>query len=176
MVRNTIAVSILTASLSFVPPASAAGSTEGMIIDRDGKESGTIALSSLAAGGVQIVATAEGLPPGVHAFHLHETGQCDPAEGFKTAGGHHNPTNADHGWESPEGPHAGDLPNVHIQDDGFLAIQHFVTTVSLDENDPATLFDDDGSALVIHQGPDDYMTDPAGAAGDRIACAVIEPR
>lgn len=147
-----------------------AQSANAVLVNPDGKEIGNVALTELAQG-VHIFAEATELPPGVHAFHIHETGQCEPPD-FTSAGGHYNPTGAQHGWNNAEGPHAGDLPNVHVQDDGVLAIEYFTAAVTLGEGD-TTLFDDDGSAIVMHEGGDDYQTDPAGDAGSRIACGVI---
>jgi Cu-Zn family superoxide dismutase len=161
---------ILAAAGCLATAQAQAQSANAVLMDPDGKEIGNVALSELAQG-VRIFAQAANVPPGVHAFHIHETGQCDPPE-FESAGGHYNPTDQQHGWNNAEGPHAGDLPNVHVQEDGVLAIEYFTDAVTLGEGD-TTLFDDDGSAIVMHEGADDYQTDPTGAAGPRIACGVI---
>jgi Cu-Zn family superoxide dismutase len=108
------------------------------------------------------------LPPGVHAFHVHETGECEPP--FTSAGGHFNPHGSGHGLMDDDGRHAGDMPNLHVPASGTVNIEIFNDLLRLDEQ----LFDDDGAALIIHEGPDDYTTNPAGAAGPRIACGVIE--
>ncbi|HEX5080317.1 MAG TPA: superoxide dismutase family protein [Geminicoccaceae bacterium] len=144
---------------------------EAELIGADGATIGTVTLTEMARG-VHVAATASGLPPGVHAFHIHAVGICEPP--FTSSGGHFNPTEEQHGWNNPHGHHAGDLPNVHVGDDGLLAIEYFTDAVTLGEGN-TSLFDADGSALVIHQGVDDYRTDPTGNAGDRIACAVITP-
>ena len=151
--------------------ASAQSAAVGSLMDADGATIGTVTLTQMAQG-VQIVAEASGLPAGVHAFHIHAVGLCEPP--FTSAGGHFNPTDTQHGWNNREGHHAGDLPNVHVQDDGALAIEYFTTAVTLGDGETG-LFDEDGAAIVMHQGPDDYQTDPAGDAGARIACAVISP-
>jgi len=148
-------------------------SADAVLVDSDGKTIGNVALSQLERG-VRLFAQATDLPPGQHAFHIHETGECD-APDFESAGGHFNPTDEQHGWDNPQGYHAGDLPNVHVQDDGRLAVEYFSDAVTLREGEETSLFDDDGSAIVIHAGADDYRTDPAGAAGERIACGVISP-
>lgn len=122
--------------------------------------------------GVLIEVEFAGMPPGAHAFHIHEVGKCEPP--FTSAGGHFNPGMKHHGFESPEGYHGGDLPNVVIPDSGSAKVQAFVAGVRLTSGS-AKLFDEDGSALVVHAGPDDYKSDPAGAAGDRIACGVVKP-
>jgi len=125
-------------------------------------------------GGVLLVLTLRNLPPGTHAFHVHDTGKCEGAGGFKSAGGHFNPHTRKHGYESAEGFHAGDLPNVVVGADGTAKVELLVAGVTLAEGKPNSLLDADGSALMVHAGPDDYRTDPAGNAGDRIACGVVE--
>ena len=144
----------------------------GEIIDTKGEVIGTVDANQLAYG-LQVVAAAENLPPGVHAFHIHETGRCDTPD-FQSAGGHFNPTGMSHGFQDPQGPHAGDLPNVYVGEDGILAVEYVTDRMSLTDGEAAIL-DDDGAALVIHAQADDYATDPAGDAGNRIACGVIAP-
>jgi superoxide dismutase, Cu-Zn family len=148
-----------------------AQSANAVLIDPEGNTVGNVALEQLARG-VHIHAQAEGLPPGVHAFHIHQTGACEGPE-FQSAGGHFNPTEEQHGWNNPQGHHAGDFANVHVQDDGVLAVEYFTDVVTLGEGE-TSIFDEDGSAIVMHEGADDYTSDPAGHAGPRIACGVIE--
>jgi Cu-Zn family superoxide dismutase len=143
----------------------------GTYINTEGAEIGTVTLTE-TPNGVLIVTAIDGLPEGVHAYHIHEAGDCEPPD-FTSAGGHYNPTDEGHGYHDDDGYHAGDLPNVHVGYDGVLMVEHFTDRVTLGDGE-ATLFDQNGSAMVIHQGPDDYQTDPAGASGPRIACAVIE--
>ena len=121
--------------------------------------------------GVLVTATLHDLPPGEHGFHIHEHGQC--VAPFTTAGGHFNPGHAHHGFEAGTGPHAGDLPNVIVPDSGSAKVEFMAFGVTLERNKPTSLLDGDGSALVVHAGPDDYQTDPAGNSGDRVACGVI---
>ena len=121
--------------------------------------------------GVLIRLDLSKLTPGTHAFHIHEIGKCDPPT-FTSAGGHFSPSGEKHGILNQKGKHAGDLPNIHVPESGTLTIEALATQVSVKEGDNR-LFDENGSALVIHTGPDDYHTDPAGAAGARIACGVI---
>lgn len=124
----------------------------------DGSASGTVVLT-----GNSLFVAAEDLPAGPHGLHLHAVGRCDGPD-FASAGPHWNPTNRKHGSESPDGPHRGDFPNLQIGADG-----RGVATLAL----PPGFLDEDGAALVIHAGPDDYRTDPSGNSGARIACAVL---
>lgn len=135
--------------------------------DPSGQSVGEITLTE-GGYGTLIQAKLSGLPAGTHAFHVHAVGTCEPP--FKSAGGHYNPTGSKHGFMDPDGMHAGDLPNVHIPLSGELQFDVFAPRVRLD----AALFDADGAAIVMHAGADDYRSDPAGDAGPRIACGVIE--
>lgn len=141
----------------------------------DGAEVGTVALRQAAFGGVILTLSGTGLPPGPHGFHLHETGECDAATGFESAGGHLNPTGHSHGWLSEMGPHLGDLPNIMVPEDGELAVEFFVPMLSLGPvADAHSVMAGDGTAVMVHSDRDDYETDPGGDAGERIACGVIE--
>jgi Cu-Zn family superoxide dismutase len=122
------------------------------------------------AHGVLIHVNLTDAPAGVHAFHLHETGKCEPP--FASAGGHFNPTKKQHGLDNPMGMHAGDLPNIDVDSKGTLrfdVVDHDVTLMPGSNS----LLDSDGSAIVIHTNADDYRSDPAGNAGDRAICGVI---
>lgn len=136
----------------------------------DGESRGTVEFMQ-GPNGVHVMAELEGLPEGTHAFHIHTTGACSPD--FTAAGGHFNPTNKKHGFMSKGGPHLGDTPNIHVPASGDLVTEVFLSKVTVDGS-RNVLMDDDGAAVVIHAGPDDYETDPAGAAGNRIACGVID--
>jgi superoxide dismutase, Cu-Zn family len=120
-------------------------------------------------GGVHISGELTGVPNGDHGFHIHETGACDAAAKFESAGKHFEPAGHKHGTENPEGPHAGDLMNVTADDDGKVVVDLHNANVTLEQ-----LMDADGSALVLHEAADDYKTDPSGNSGDRFACGVIE--
>lgn len=139
--------------------------------DAQGKEVGSANLTQTPRG-VLINLSVKGLPPGEHAFHVHAVGKCEPP--FTSAGGHFNPDSKKHGLMAAEGAHAGDMPNLHIPQSGDLAIEVLNAAVTLDKGQPNSLFDTDGSALVIHAGTDDYKSDPAGDAGGRIACGVVQ--
>jgi Cu-Zn family superoxide dismutase len=136
----------------------------------DGADHGTITFTQTNSG-VLIRAELTGLPPGPHGFHFHTTGACEPP--FESAGGHFNPTNVKHGFLAEVGPHVGDLPNIVISDTGSATVEHLHAFVSLSPDSGNTLFDEDGTSIVIHAGPDDYKTDPSGQSGDRIACGVV---
>jgi Cu-Zn family superoxide dismutase len=123
--------------------------------------------------GVWIKLQATVLPAGVHGFHIHETGECSPPD-FTSAGDHFDPADTEHGFLAEMGPHAGDMPNIHVPESGELTVEIINPMVVLEPGHPRTLFDADGSALVIHDGPDDFSSQPAGDAGSRIACGVIE--
>lgn len=118
-------------------------------------------------GAVSFRVEGNGLSVGRRGLHVHAVGRCD-APAFTTAGAHWNPTSAKHGLSNPQGPHAGDLPNVPVAANGTLR-----ETVVLSGASLAALRDADGSALVLHAREDDNVTDPSGNSGDRIACAVI---
>lgn len=140
------------------------------VVDAQGKAVGTANFVELT-NAVRIVLEARGLPPGLKGVHIHETGKCD-GPGFTTAGGHFNPEGKQHGALNPRGPHAGDLPNINIGADGSGRMETSSKLVSL-VTGPSSLFDADGSAIVIHAAPDDFQTDPTGNSGARIACGII---
>jgi Cu-Zn family superoxide dismutase len=149
--------------------ALAGGTAATVLKDGSGKEVGKAELTD-TPNGILIKLTLDGVPAGEHAFHVHETGKCEPPD-FKSAGGHYNPDKTKHGLLNPQGPHAGDMPNIHVPADGKLTVEVLNGLVTIDGE--RALLDDDGSALVLHGMPDDYKSDPAGHAGDRIACGVL---
>lgn len=140
------------------------------IMNAQGMQIGTATLTPSAAG-VSIALRVSQLPPGVHGIHIHSVGKCEgPA--FTTAGGHFNPEMKMHGKDNAMGPHAGDLLNFTADANGMANSTLQADHVTLGPG-PNSLFHDGGTALVIHAGPDDYKTDPAGNSGARIACGVI---
>ncbi|WP_114521040.1 superoxide dismutase family protein [Altererythrobacter sp. ZODW24] len=150
-------------------PTERVGSTS--LKQADGKSVGN---AQIFASETRVVISAAffRLPSGPHAVHLHTTGQCDGPD-FKTAGGHLNPGENKHGSADGSAGHLGDLPNVTISPAGTATYEAVI------EGSKAAIladiFDEDGAALMVHEGPDDYRTDPSGGAGGRIACGVLKP-
>jgi Cu-Zn family superoxide dismutase len=145
--------------------------TKAALNGADGKDVGSVALTQ-TPGGVVLTLSVKDLPPGEHAFHVHAVGKCEAP--FTSAGGHFNPDNKKHGLMAMEGAHAGDMPNLHMPASGELTVEVVNAAVTLEKGKPNSLFDADGSAVIIHAGKDDYKTDPTGEAGGRIACGVVQ--
>jgi Cu-Zn family superoxide dismutase len=162
------AAALLAATVS--APANATEMANTQLKDSSGKAVGDVDLIQTPAG-VLIKLQIKGVTPGEHAFHVHAVGKCEAP--FTSAGPHFNPGNHKHGILSGEG-HAGDMPNLHVPQSGELSVEVVNTAVTLEKGKPNSLFGSNGTSLVIHAGADDYKTDPAGNAGDRIACGVIQ--
>ena len=133
----------------------------------DGKPAGR-AVATERRGGIEVALTVTGLPAGIHGAHVHTVGRCD-APDFTTAGAHWNPTGKQHGTQNPQGPHAGDLPNLTVGSNGRGTL-----TMRLPAGTMAGLLDADGAAFVVHANPDDLHSDPSGNSGGRIACGVFK--
>jgi Cu-Zn family superoxide dismutase len=155
---------------AWAAPASAQ-TARAALKDASGKDVGSATLTQ-TPGGVLIAVSVKGLPAGEHAFHVHAVGKCEPP--FTTAGGHFNPASKKHGLMASDGHHAGDMPNLHVPASGELMVEVMNADITLDKGKPTSVFDADGSALVIHANKDDYKSDPTGEAGGRIACGVVE--
>ena len=147
---------------------SAAPGRSVALIAGDGRTIGSVAVA--ADGAMTVRVAAGGLAPGMHGLHLHAVGLCT-GPGFASAGGHLNPGGKQHGRDNPLGAHLGDLPNIEVGAGGGTA--RIAANLSQTTGVGAELADADGTALVIHAKPDDYRTDPSGASGDRVACAVV---
>ena len=162
-------VLLVAASLWLTSPV-AAQSAKATLKDQKGADVGAVELNQTPAG-VLLRLTLKGLPAGERAFHIHAVGRCEPP--FTTAGGHFNPGGQKHGLMVGPG-HAGDMPNLHIPSNGVLVVEILNAAVTLEKDKPNSLFQKEGTSIVIHAAKDDYKSDPAGNAGDRIACGVIQ--
>jgi Cu-Zn family superoxide dismutase len=157
---------VVALALAILSPASARAETaQAELKGENGAVVGHATLEETPLG-VLLHVEFTGLPAGTHAFHIHAVGKCEPP--FTSAGGHLNPSGKQHGFKNAAGMHAGDLPNITVPPGGSLTVDAFAPGVTFKE-----LFDADGSTLMVHAGPDDYTSDPAGNAGARIACGVI---
>ena len=163
------AAALLAAAVSMSVNAAEMANTQ--LKDGSGKAVGDVDLVQTPAG-VLIKLQIKGLAPGEHAFHVHAVGKCEAP--FESAGPHFNPGNHKHGILVGEG-HAGDMPNLYVPQSGELSVEVVNSAISLEQGKPNSVFDNDGSSLVVHAKADDYKTDPAGNSGDRIACGVIQP-
>jgi Cu-Zn family superoxide dismutase len=142
--------------------------------DAKGNDVGTATVTAKGIG-VEVKLALNDLPPGQHAVHFHQNAKCDPPD-FKSAGPHFNPTGRQHGLQNPQGHHAGDMPNITVKKNGTAKATLQDDDVVLDTGaEPYSLFVNGGTAIMIHAKADDMKTDPAGNAGDRIACGTITP-
>ena len=139
-----------------------------IVHDTAGRSLGTLTLTETAQG-ILVSGHLMGLSPGPHGIHLHAVGKCEPP--FTSAGGHWNPTGAEHGTQNPKGPHLGDMLNVNVGADSTVTVHTMTPGGTL--HGVHALLDADGASIVVHGGPDDYHSNPAGNSGGRIACGVV---
>jgi Cu-Zn family superoxide dismutase len=147
------------------PPAKAT------LRDAQGTTIGTATLSA-TKGGVKVIVSVSSATPGKHGLHVHAVGKCEGPD-FKSAGDHFNPAVKEHGLENPQGAHMGDMPNLVVDASGVGHVEFLLHGASLKAG-PDSLFGEAGTALVLHGAPDDMKSDPAGNAGARVACGVVE--
>ena len=169
LLRGVMAT-VCLAVLSHSVPAQTA---EAKLVNSIGDTIGTVTFWQVK-NGVRIDVYANSLPPGNHGFHIHNTGACTTPD-FKSAGDHFNPFDKLHGFDNPQGPHAGDLPNLLAGKDGVAEMTMVDTLVTLKKGKRNSLLKPGGTSIVIHQNPDDYKSQPSGNSGQKIACGVIRP-
>ncbi len=178
MKAGLVILMIISAVLMFATTVNAQESSThsatAVMKDAKGNIMGLATFTPDVSGLVRVNVVVSGLKPGLHGIHIHNTGICI-GPSFTSAGEHYNPLGKEHGLKNPKGPHTGDLPNLKVGADGkgYMSVTTSLVTLS---PGPTTLFTANGTALVIHSGPDDQMTNPAGNSGARIACAVIEKK
>ncbi len=152
-----------------------------------------VAVAELRTGGGDAVGTSEfvetpdgvvvnveitgNVPPGTHGLHIHQKADLSRQD-FESAGDHFNPTGAEHGFDNPNGPHAGDLENITVAEDGTASYEYVNDRITLSEG-PNSILDSDGSAIIVHEMDDNYRTDDdpqsgPGMSGDRVAAGIIE--
>ena len=167
--KRTHLLALTLSLLVFALPGFAKTKVE--LKDANGKSIGTAVLVPLKDKGVSVILDLHDLAPGDHGIHFHQNAKCDGPD-FKSAGGHFNPETKKHGFDSPDGHHAGDMKNITVDAQGKAHLKFDATDVTLGD-DSHSLFSNGGTAIVIHAKTDDYKTDPSGNSGDRIACGVI---
>lgn len=160
---------VATQSAAQDPATDAMATATAEVRDRDGNILGIVSATDTPSGQALVSISLTGVPEGLRAVHLHEVGDC--SGDFASAGGH-IANGAAHGVMHEDGPHPGDMPNIAVQQDGTAQIEFFLPAIDVPEH----LLDGDGAAFVLHAGMDDYQSQPAGDAGERIACGVFAPR
>jgi len=165
-----IALLLLAGCASMTGAPATDNTARAELMNTTGQPVGTATLTQVGSV-VRVVLEVQGLPRGAHGVHVHAVGKCDGPD-FSSAGAHFNPAGRQHGALNPQGAHAGDLPNIEVGADGKGRLESTTELMSL-IGGTTSVFDADGSAIVVHAAPDDFRTDPTGNSGARIACGVI---
>lgn len=166
MTRLTL-IAAAAAALAVGAPAAAGSAAMAMLKTADGTDAGVVQVRQ-AGNGTLFHTELSGLTPGWHSFHVHETGSCE--DGFDAAGGHYAPDGNGHGLMAEDGAHAGDLPNIHVHENGEANAEFYSARLQISDG-AAPMMDEDGSSIMIHAEPDSYQSD--AEAGARVACGVI---
>ena len=160
----------VTSSSDMQMPAFTSMSTSADVLNAEGEPAGTLTATSAPGGVILRVALEPGtLTPGWHGLHLHQNSDCSDTGVFKLSGGHVGKVEGGHGLLNPAGPEGGDLSNIHAAMDGSASAEMFSPRIEL-----ASLMAGGGFAMIIHEGPDDHITQPIGGAGGRVACAAVK--
>ena len=171
LIAVAASLALTLAGCASMQPAPSDLTATAELRDANGQPAGMATLTQVGGGSVRIVIDAKGMPPGPHGVHVHAVGKCEGPQ-FTSAGAHFNPDGKQHGTQNPQGAHAGDLPNLTIDANGTGRLETTTERITLGTG-ATSVFDADGSAIIVHAGPDDFKTDPTGNSGGRIACGVI---
>ncbi len=174
-IRSRKTLALLSVMVLIIAGITSCGPTPEAVVhmvDSNGEKVGKVVLIE-KNNGVSFFISLKNMPPGVHAFHVHETGSFE-LPNFKNAGGHFNPFNKEHGLNNPKGPHVGDLPNIWVKEDGTCEDLMVTDKLTLEKGKKNSLFKEGGTSIIIHMGADDHVTNPAGDAGKRIGGGIID--
>jgi len=168
-----MAGAVLAHAQESASPAPAPTALKGDLVGNDGKAIGTVAVTGTDRVTIVrlVVEPGPAVTPGWHGIHFHAVGDCSDTEKFLASKGHADHGGKAHGLLNPEGPHEGDLPNIHAASDGSVAAELTTPAGLVGTNG---LLDSDGFALVLHASPDDHVSQPIGGAGARVACAAFK--
>jgi superoxide dismutase, Cu-Zn family len=174
LISKIAVIAVVCGACSSAQMRNSVSSATAIMYNASGAPVGTAQIWQDKSGLVYVDIASISLPAGTHGIHFHDVGKCDGSTtpAFSSAGGHYNPMGREHGLQNPKGPHAGDNPNIVIPAGGMGKVAFSTDRVSLTPG-TASLFDADGTSLVIHAGADDQVTNPAGNSGARIACGVV---